>query len=187
MDLSGGNFMPIEPDTSTAENFEAAKKAFPHWENRVAVSFGISREVLVGIRHSLVPGVHFALLKKRICLSDVGVAEIKKALVMDVGSTSREKTRVGAIVANPEGIMTDEQPTDSPRETMLLVSRCNLPNPRLILACRVGDDPLRPEKQYRVRVHQANKFVAGMTIPVRHLDADYYEITHQSPRWRGRW
>lgn len=49
---------------------------------------------------------------------------------------------------------------------------------------RTGIDPRGP---HRIQVHDSAKFIPGMEVPCRWIEAELWECTRRMPRFRGRW
>lgn len=170
------------------------------WESRIPARFGVSRnEVRQARKRALVEGSDWWVDNKRVCIAEEGVEKIATELgVMRSENTTEQNVHQRAqnkSDGHPVGVYTSQDlkprallpeqarsliaPATPLKKTVRLFKTCV--NPRII-QCRDGDGDL-----IRVKVKDASKFTPAMEIPIRHIEADLYELDRPEPRWRGRW
>jgi len=167
-------------------------------EERVAADMGISRPKIKEIREKeLKEGRDWRMVRKMVTYTEDGLKKIGGALSKIVKDASgavaslampsaEEKQQGGHTAARDHGV----------KETTLCVIHLSR-NPGVLMCVkdcevrRLPDNRVDPKQKhgglYRVRVRDNKKFMQGMTLTARHIEADRWEFVGRMPRWRGRW
>jgi hypothetical protein len=165
-----------------------------HWESIIAGRLGISRDTVREIRERcLTEGVDWMREKKRVLLTDSGVARVAEAVkntAPDAGppepvpEASAEKNAASGESSAVDGAVSCVDDVPAAAEKNAAVKRLKVHklvlNPRLILATDGA-------AVVRVRVPDCRNFIKGMEFNARLIGGDLYELVGRCPRFRGRW
>ena len=92
------------------------------WENDLALRFGVNREVVKKIRQgSMVPGVHFEEVGKRVRIGPQGVAVLVEAVGLAFGVGDDGGGGVSSIVEAPGGLVVAEEISSSVQDAVVPV------------------------------------------------------------------
>lgn len=173
--------------------------AFPHLEETLPASLGISREALRELREKhLVDGTDWILKKKRVRLSEAGLAKLRQVLQLPsatVPASEVEQQIAGGLPpeksAPPGGNAPagGDTPPLQPGVIVLHVWQ-TVRNNRILEAFKPGTDPAVRSNILRVRVRDSKNFIRSvhgkpMAVRARHLQADLYELVGACPRRKG--
>lgn len=174
-------------------------QAFPHLEETLPATLGISREALRELREKhLTDGTDWILKKKRVRLSDVGLAKLRQVLQLpSVPVPPSEVEQKNAAGLPPEKTggpggnapAGGDTPPLQPGVVVLHVWQ-TVRNGRILEAFKPGTDPAVRANILRVRVRDSKNFIRSvhgkpMELRVRHLQADLYELVGACPRRKG--
>jgi len=143
-------------------------------ERQLSEELGVSRQVVRNARRAL--GLEFAAAKN----STVLAQDEADAVRGYVGCPPADKN------APPTGqepgvtVVDDQVSAAAPGQVIALRCLRRVLNPHILLAT----DGVAV---MRVRVRHSENFMPGMSLPVRHIQGDLYELARPCPRSKGRW
>lgn len=163
---------------------------YPHWESHSHGLLGISRDELRALRQThLTEGTHWANIKNRVCLSEIGLQKIRDTLKLNQSpvtqpsataaepnpATPSASSSIAAPPVNqsPARITPELRPhrllpektadaTPQPHEKTLRVWR-TVRNNRIIEAIDPAHEGLRPPPILRVKVRASQHFTRRLT------------------------
>ena len=143
----------------------AATEPELYWEQRVADSLGVARQIIVRLRKKyLKAGEHFEKRQNAVVLTIAGLARITQ-------------------LVKAESPPTPDVPA-GPRPRAVLVVFRLAPNVKMMW-CHRQDD--QNKKQLLVRVSDNRNFMAGMEFEAVEGGENLWQYTGRLPRRKGRW
>ena len=170
--------------------------SFPHVEQSLAGTLGISRVSLRNLRSHLVEGEDWVLKKKRVRLSASGVDKVRQLLALPpalpVLASYQVLTSSDVVDSEKIAPVANAAQAESLKEVVTLHVWQRVKNARILEAFLPGTDPQHRKNIVRVRVRDSKNFVRAvnekpMELKARHLGADLYELATACPRFKGRW
>jgi hypothetical protein len=166
-------------------------------ENRLCAELGISVDELRRRRQlfRLQEGVHFAYVKKRVMLSEVGALVLRGTIGLKIPAhfegepaTANSERTPGTVA----GLLLEKNPPPIEFTGKLIAWAAPVSNPRLLIAYLPGTDPSNPLNLVTVMVRSNTNFLQGMELPgpgrvINQLRDNHFELQGACPRWRGRW
>lgn len=180
------NGPPENPGEKNAAKKTAAEETaarFPHAETAVARQvIGISRDECRVLRKQLQRGVHWEYRNNgQVFLSDAGVARLRELKNIPAGSPD-VPTPPSQSVRPPRALI-----GPPPSRVVAWRAHPHIRNAHIVEAYVPGTDPKDRKNIVRVKVKSNLNFVPGMEMPVKLIEADYYEFTGTLPRSKGKY
>lgn len=182
-------------DMAQIESFPAA---YPHWESRAGAALGLNRDELRYLRgQHLVEGLDWALVSRRVCLTDGAVKKLSAAVLAAAGAPiipEAGEPSVGEETGRG-GAMTEALPTEKmarPVTALFVVWRERFLNDQVIECFPLGTDGRAAQNRVLVRVRTAKNFArvharTGEPFLVECRNEDGKWVAVRCPRFKGVW
>lgn len=155
-------------------------KDFTLEEGQLSAELGLARPKVRALRtDELVHGTDWKSIGGLVRYSRAGWEKLRRSVGLAAGEPAAPPPAPAKDLA-PKKAVGQPPPLQHGDVHDLVVVRIYPVNRKILLA-RLGNS------EVRVRVGSNQKFMPGMVLPAKFLEADLWELARRAPRYRGKW